>query len=66
MIIKHGNPCGADYGKNAHDAFYRAWYLGDSLAAFGGIIIINRSVDRKLADVMLKDKFFEVLVAPSN
>lgn len=64
VIIKHGNPCGAAYGKNDREAFYRAWYMGDSLAAFGGIIIINRPINRKLANLMLKDKFFEVLLAP--
>jgi len=63
VIVKHGNPCGAAYGKNAREAFYRAWYLGDSLAAFGGIIVINRLVDKKLANLMLKDKFFEILSA---
>jgi len=64
VIVKHGNPCGAAYGKDAKEAFYRAWYLGDSLAAFGRIIVINRPVDKKLANLMLKDKFFEILSAP--
>jgi phosphoribosylaminoimidazolecarboxamide formyltransferase/IMP cyclohydrolase len=63
VIIKHGNPCGASYGKDAQDAFFRAWYKGDSLAAFGGIIGINREVDEKLAKLMIKN-FFEVLLTP--
>lgn len=63
VIIKHGNPCGAAYGKNAEDAFYRAWHKGDSLAAFGGIIGINKAVDENLAKLMIKN-FFEVLIAP--
>lgn len=63
VIIKHGNPCGAAYGKNAKDSFYRAWYKGDSLAAFGGIIGINKAVDENLAKLMVKN-FFEVLIAP--
>lgn len=64
IIVKHSNPCGAAYGKDARNAFYRAWYLGDSLAAFGGIVVINRSVDKKTAKMMLRDKFFEILAAP--
>ena len=63
-ILKHGNPCGAAYGKDTREAFYRSWYIGDSLAAFGGIIIVNRPVDRGSAKLILKDKFFEVLLAP--
>lgn len=62
-IIKHGNPCGAAHGKNPKDAFLRAWEGGDSLAAFGGIITLNRPVDENLAKLMRK-KFFEVLLAP--
>lgn len=63
VIIKHGNPCGAAYGKNVKDAFFRAWKGGDSLAAFGGIIGINREVDEKLAKLMIKN-FFEILLVP--
>lgn len=63
VIIKHGNPCGAAYGRDAKNAFLRAWYKGDSLAAFGGIIAINRLVDENLAKIMVKN-FFEILLAP--
>jgi len=63
LIIKHGNPCGAAYGESPKDAFYRAWYKGDSLAAFGGIIGLNRKVNEKLAKLMIKN-FFEILLAP--
>lgn len=63
VIIKHGNPCGAAYGKDTKDSFLRAWEKGDSLAAFGGIIGINREIDGNLAKLMGK-KFFEVLIAP--
>jgi phosphoribosylaminoimidazolecarboxamide formyltransferase/IMP cyclohydrolase len=62
-IIKHGNPCGAAYGRNVKEAFYRAWEKGDSLAAFGGVCALNREVTESLAKVMVK-KFFEILLAP--
>lgn len=63
VIIKHTNPCGAAYGKNIKEAFLNAWFKGDSLAAFGGIIGVNREVDKDLAKIMLKN-FFDILVAP--
>lgn len=63
VIIKHGNPCGTAYGKDEKEAFNKAWYEGDSLAAFGGIIGINREVDGDLAELMLKN-FFDTLIAP--
>lgn len=62
-IIKHGNPCGASFGKNIEEAFKKAWE-GDSLSAFGGIIIVNREVSERLAKKMIKN-FFEILLAPS-
>lgn len=61
-VIKHGNPCGAALGKNIEEAFKKAWD-GDPLAAFGGIIVVNREVSGFLAHKMIKN-FFEVLLAP--
>ncbi|MBI2266319.1 MAG: bifunctional phosphoribosylaminoimidazolecarboxamide formyltransferase/IMP cyclohydrolase [Armatimonadetes bacterium] len=64
VVIKHTNPCGAASGKDPTDAFQRAW-AGDSLAAFGGVVGINRPVDRSLAEAMVSEgRFFEVLLAP--
>ena len=63
-IVKHTNPCGAAIADSSRDAFLRAWD-GDPLAAFGGIIGVNREVDAEVAQTMLADRrFFEVLVAP--
>jgi phosphoribosylaminoimidazolecarboxamide formyltransferase/IMP cyclohydrolase len=65
VILKHTNPCGAALGKDLKDAFHKAWFDGDPLAAFGGIIFFNRPVDGDLAEYMLADKkFFEIIVAP--
>ncbi|MFH1452897.1 MAG: bifunctional phosphoribosylaminoimidazolecarboxamide formyltransferase/IMP cyclohydrolase [Armatimonadota bacterium] len=68
VIVKHGNPCGAArraaVRDNAENAFLNAWD-GDSLAAFGGVIVINKEVSKELAEFMLKDgRFFEILAAP--
>lgn len=66
VILKHTNPCGAALADTIEDAFRKAWFDGDSLAAFGGVILVNRPVDGKLAEQMLADKkFFEILAAPS-
>lgn len=66
VIVKHNNPCGASNTTTIHDAFQKAWYDGDPLAAFGGIIAMNRPADKKLAELLTWDnKFFEVLAAPS-
>lgn len=62
VIVKHANPCGAAVGENAFD---KAWE-GDPLAAFGGIVALNRPVTLSLVEKILSDKkFIEVLIAPS-
>ncbi len=64
VIVKHTNPCGAALRDDAKDAYQAAWYDGDPLAAFGGIMAINREVDAALAEKMIEN-FFEILMAPS-
>ena len=64
VVVKHTNPCGAAVGADALEAYERAWE-GDSLAAFGGIIAINRPIDRRLAKAMLANrKVVDVILAP--
>lgn len=65
VILKHSNPCGLAISDTIENAFHKAWYDGDSLAAFGGVILLNRQVSGKLAEMMLADKkFFEIIAAP--
>ncbi|OGY28340.1 MAG: bifunctional phosphoribosylaminoimidazolecarboxamide formyltransferase/IMP cyclohydrolase [Candidatus Woykebacteria bacterium RBG_19FT_COMBO_43_10] len=64
VIVKHGSPSGGAVSPNIRKAYENAWYGGDTLASFGGIIGINREVNVGLATQMTKNKkFFEVLVA---
>ncbi len=64
-IIKHTNPCGTAIGKDAQEAFVKA-FEADPLSAFGGIVAVNRPVDEKTAQVVLeKLSFFEIIIAPS-
>jgi phosphoribosylaminoimidazolecarboxamide formyltransferase / IMP cyclohydrolase len=61
-IVKHNNPCGAAVGRTALEAYQRA-FAGDPLSAFGGVIALNRRVDRETAEAIAK-QFVEVLIAP--
>ena len=60
-IIKHANPCGISIENNQIKAFKSAISC-DPISAFGGIIVINSIVSKKLADE-IKKNFFEVVVA---
>jgi phosphoribosylaminoimidazolecarboxamide formyltransferase/IMP cyclohydrolase len=61
-IIKHNNPCGVALGESAVDAYRRA-FATDPLSAFGGVICLNRSVNRELAEAVV-DQFAELVFAP--
>jgi phosphoribosylaminoimidazolecarboxamide formyltransferase/IMP cyclohydrolase len=64
-IVKHTTPCGCAVADNIAEAFRRA-YEGDPLAAFGGIVAVNRPVDSAAAAAIVSiDKLLEVIVAPS-
>lgn len=68
-VIKHANPCGCAVGDSLAEAFEGA-YAGDPLAAFGGVVALNRKVDRPTADLLTRPgpdgvtKFLEVILAP--
>lgn len=62
-VIKHMNPCGVATGASIADAYVRA-RDADSLSAFGGIVGVNRPIDRALATA-LTSTFIEAIVAPS-
>jgi len=61
VIIKHNNPCGVAVGSDPLEAYKRA-FACDPMSAFGGIICLNRSVDRALAEALV-EQFVEVLFA---
>ena len=61
VIVKHNNPCGVAVGKNALEAYQRA-FACDPMSAYGGVICLNRRVDRNLAEALL-GQFVEVLFA---
>ena len=63
VVIKHTNPCGAATGSSAVDAYVRA-RDADSLAAFGGIVGLNRPIDIATARAIVST-FIEAVTAPS-
>src|SRR5262245_30611695 len=63
VVIKHTNPCGAATGSTAADAYVRA-RDADSLAAFGGIVGLNRPIDVPAAQAIVST-FIEAVVAPA-
>ena len=62
IIVKHTNPCGVASGKSINEAFQKS-YESDSKSAFGGIIVLNRKVNSRLANRIIRN-FFEMVVAP--
>ena len=63
VIVKHANPCGAaTSGGDIAQAFTKAMET-DPVSAFGGIVAVNRTIDKKTAEDMAKI-FLEVIIAP--
>jgi phosphoribosylaminoimidazolecarboxamide formyltransferase/IMP cyclohydrolase len=62
VIVKHANPCGVALGKDALEAYSKA-FKTDPTSAFGGIIAFNTAVDKTTAEAVSK-QFVEVLIAP--
>ena len=62
VIVKHNNPCGAARAKSLEDAYQNA-YMADRVAAFGGCIALNKSVDKATAEA-IASQYAEVVVAP--
>lgn len=63
VVVKHTNPCGAATGESPADAYVRA-READSLAAYGGIVALNRPIDVAAAEAIVST-FIEAVIAPS-
>jgi phosphoribosylaminoimidazolecarboxamide formyltransferase/IMP cyclohydrolase len=62
VVVKHTNPCGVAIGESPADAYVRA-READSLAAFGGIVALNRPIDVATAEAIVST-FIEAVIAP--
>jgi phosphoribosylaminoimidazolecarboxamide formyltransferase / IMP cyclohydrolase len=61
-ILKHTNPCGVASSESLIDAWEKA-YATDRQAPFGGIIVVNQTLDGALAKA-IAEIFTEVIIAP--
>jgi phosphoribosylaminoimidazolecarboxamide formyltransferase/IMP cyclohydrolase len=61
-VIKHTNPCGVATGASIAEAYVFA-READALAAFGGIIGLNRTLDEETARAIVST-FIEAVIAP--
>ena len=62
VIVKHANPCGVATAKEITQAYQNA-FAADSQSAFGGIIALNRSCTKEVAE-HAGSVFMEVILAP--
>jgi phosphoribosylaminoimidazolecarboxamide formyltransferase/IMP cyclohydrolase len=62
VIVKHNNPCGVAQAESLEAAYIKA-NLADRVAAFGGCIALNQTVDRATAEAIAQ-QYAEVVVAP--
>jgi phosphoribosylaminoimidazolecarboxamide formyltransferase/IMP cyclohydrolase len=63
VIVKHTNPCGVAVAESLAAA-YRSAREADPVSAFGGIVALNRPVDREAAEALV-ETFIECVAAPS-
>ncbi|MGH8874614.1 MAG: bifunctional phosphoribosylaminoimidazolecarboxamide formyltransferase/IMP cyclohydrolase, partial [Acidimicrobiia bacterium] len=63
-IVKHTNPCGVARAGTPDEAFRRAWGC-DPRSAYGGVVAVNRPLDRDVARAMTTAGFVEVVIAPT-
>jgi phosphoribosylaminoimidazolecarboxamide formyltransferase/IMP cyclohydrolase len=62
VIVKHANPCGCGMGSTIEEAYEKA-LAADPVSAYGGVVALNRRVERGLAE-LIAAQFVEVLIAP--
>jgi phosphoribosylaminoimidazolecarboxamide formyltransferase / IMP cyclohydrolase len=62
VIVKHNQPCGVACGPTLVEAYERA-FACDQLSAFGGIVAVNRALDRMTAEALAK-QFAECVAFP--
>ncbi len=61
VIVKHNNPCGVAVGTTTLEAYERA-FACDPTSAFGGVIVLNRRVDKQTARA-IHQQFAEIVLA---
>ncbi|MEM7725510.1 MAG: bifunctional phosphoribosylaminoimidazolecarboxamide formyltransferase/IMP cyclohydrolase [Cyanobacteria bacterium P01_A01_bin.45] len=62
-VLKHTNPCGVAISSTLQQAYTQS-FNADSMSAFGGIVALNKPIDKDTATELTKT-FLECVVAPS-
>lgn len=62
VAVKHTNPCGVGIGGTLLEAYEKA-YNADPVSIFGGIVALNRTVDKATA-ARMSEIFLEIVLAP--
>lgn len=63
VIVKHTNPCGTATGNSIKEAYVRA-FEADKVSAYGGIVGLNRPIDKETAEELV-NIFLEAVIAPA-
>lgn len=61
-ILKHTNPCGVGTADSLVEAYHKA-FATDRESPFGGIVVVNRSLDLETAQA-IDAVFTEIIIAP--
>ena len=62
-ILKHTNPCGVAVAEDLETAYHNA-FATDRQSPFGGIVVVNRALDRATAEA-IDAIFTEIIIAPA-
>ena len=63
VVIKHANPCGVSIGEQDIVKTFIKAFSADRLSAFGGVIALNKTCNKQIADEISK-VFVEIVLAP--
>ncbi|MDT7857627.1 bifunctional phosphoribosylaminoimidazolecarboxamide formyltransferase/IMP cyclohydrolase [Rubrivirga sp. S365] len=63
-ILKHTNPCGVGQAAGGLEAAYHKAFATDRQSPFGGIVVVNRPLDRATAEA-IDAVFTEIVIAPA-
>ena len=62
VVMKHNNPSGIASRNSIREA-YKAANMADRIAAYGGVVVVNRKLDKATAEEIIKS-YVEVVAAP--
>jgi len=63
VVVKHTNPCGVAIDNSIFEAYQDA-YACDPVSAFGGVVAINKTVNKEVA-AKIAETYVEAVIAPA-